>query len=262
MSTDDILRSDRGAIVVLTLNRPDVLNSFTRPMAKFFQDHLGACASDPAVRAVVLTGSGKGFCAGQDLNEFLTPESRSAGLGETVGRSYNPIISAIRSMEKPVICALNGVAAGAGANIALACDFVVAGEGASIVQSFTKIGLVPDSGGTFLLPRIVGLAKATELIMLAGKLSAPEAFACGLIYRVVPDAEVSTEALLLAKRLAAMPTKALGLAKRLLNSSWRNGLEEQLEMERVLQDEAGRTEDFQEGVAAFLEKRPPAYRGT
>jgi 2-(1,2-epoxy-1,2-dihydrophenyl)acetyl-CoA isomerase len=182
-------------------------------------------------------------------------------LAETVENSFNPIVRLIRAMEKPVVCALNGVAAGAGANIALACDFILAAESASLVQSFSRIGLVPDSGGTFFLPRMVGLARATELTMLGEKVSAAEAFRLGLIYRVVPDASLMKEATDLAGKLSVMPTRALGLTKRLLNRSITNTLSEQLDFERDVQEEAGQTEDFREGVAAFLGKRPPVYKG-
>ena len=261
MNHDPVLRSDSGAVALLTLNRPAVLNSFDRPMALRLQEHLAACASDPAVRAVLVTGAGAGFCAGQDLNEFLASSGDAAVLGATVEASYNPVIRAIRGLERPVVCALNGVAAGAGANLALACDFVLAAEGATLVQSFSRIGLVPDSGGSFFLPRLVGLARATELIMLGDKITAAEAARCGLIHRVVPDRELMARAQALALRLAAMPTVALGLAKRLLNQSLTNSLEEQLALERDLQTLAGKTADFREGVAAFLEKRRPSYRG-
>jgi 2-(1,2-epoxy-1,2-dihydrophenyl)acetyl-CoA isomerase len=260
--TNSVLYSLSGSIATLTLNRPDVLNSFNRDMALRLQELLKQCARDEAVRCVVMTAVGKGFSAGQDLNEFLASTKGTPKLAETVEKSFNPIVRAIREIEKPVVCALNGVAAGAGANIALACDFVVAAESATLIQSFSKIGLVPDSGGTFFLPRLAGLAKATELIMLGERLTAAEAFELGLIYKVVPELELHEQAMMLATRLADMPTRALGLSKRLLNASAVNSLSEQLELERDVQDQAGRTDDFKEGVDAFLGKRNPRYKGT
>lgn len=259
--TDSVLYGLSGSIATLTLNRPDVLNSFNREMALRLQDLLKQCATDDNVRCIVLTAVGKGFSAGQDLNEFMAATGGTPHLGETVEKSFNPMVRLIREIEKPVVCALNGVAAGAGANIALACDFVVAADTATLVQSFSRIGLVADSGGTFFLPRLVGLAKATELIMLGEKLTADEAFRLGLIYKVVPELSLPEEAMKLAVRLAELPTRALGLSKRLLNASAVNVLSDQLDLERDLQDEAGRTEDFKEGIAAFLEKRTPRYKG-
>ncbi|MFO7313467.1 2-(1,2-epoxy-1,2-dihydrophenyl)acetyl-CoA isomerase PaaG [Rhodothermus marinus] len=249
-------------VATLTLNRPDVLNSFHRPMADETIDALRRTADDPAVRAVVLTGAGRAFCAGQDLQAVLPREGEPApDLGEIVRAQYNPIIRLIRHTEKPFVAAVNGAAAGAGANIALACDFVVAAENATFIQAFSRIGLIPDSGGTFLLPRLVGLARATALMMLAEKLPAPEAHAMGLIYRVCPADRLMDEAMALARRLAAMPTRALGMIKRALNRSFTNDLDAQLELEAELQAEAGRTHDYQEGVAAFLEKRTPVFQG-
>ncbi len=252
---------DNG-VATLTLNRPDVLNSFHRPMADETIDALQRAADDPAVRAVVLTGAGRAFCAGQDLQAVLPREDEPApDLGKIVRAQYNPIIRLIRHTEKPFVAAVNGAAAGAGANIALACDFVVAAEDATFIQAFARIGLIPDSGGTFLLPRLVGLARATALMMLAEKLPAPEAHAMGLIYRVCPADRLMDEAMALARRLAAMPTRALGMIKRALNGTFTNDLDAQLELEATLQAEAGRTHDYQEGVAAFLEKRTPVFQG-
>ncbi len=259
--SEAILVSRSDAVAVLTLNRPDVLNSFDRPMALRLQELLRECATDAAVRAIVIGASGKGFCAGQDLNEFLASAGDVPHLAETVAKSYNPIVRLIRETEKPIVCALNGVAAGAGANIALACDLIVAAERAVLIQSFTRIGLVPDSGGSFFLPRLVGLARAAELIMLGEKLTAADALRLGLVTRVVPDSALAEEALALAHRLSRMPTRALGLAKRLLNASLTNTLPAQLDLERDLQDEAGRTDDFREGIAAFLAKRTPTFKG-
>jgi len=255
-----------GGVLTITLQRPDVLNSFHRPMARELQQALAAAAADPAVRAVVLTGAGRAFCAGQDLAEAVPPGAASGGeplpdVGEIVRDSYNPIVRAIRALEKPVVCAVNGVAAGAGANIALACDFVVAAESASFIQAFSKLGLVPDSGGTFLLPRLVGRARATALMMLGDRVKAEQALAWGMIHEVVPDAALHDVAHALAVRLAGMPTHALGLTKRLLDASAGNDLEAQLGLEEALQREAGRSADYVEGVRAFQEKRQARFVG-
>lgn len=249
-------------VATLTLNRPDVLNSFHQPMADETIDVLRQAANDPTIRAVVLTGAGRAFCAGQDLQAVLPREGEPApDLGAIVRAQYNPMVHLIRYTEKPFVAAVNGAAAGAGANIALACDFVVAAEHATFLQAFSRIGLIPDSGGTFLLPRLVGLARATALMMLAEKLSAPEAHAMGLIYQVCPADRLMDEAMALARRLAHMPTRALGMIKRALNHTFTNNLDAQLELEAALQAEAGRTHDYQEGVAAFLEKRTPTFQG-
>jgi len=259
--TSSVLYGLSGSIATLKLNRPDVLNSFNREMAIRLQNLLKQCSVDDNVRCVVLTAVGKGFSAGQDLNEFVAASKGTPQLAETVEKSFNPIVRLIREIEKPVVCALNGVAAGAGANIALACDFVVAADSATLIQSFSRIGLAVDSGGSFFLPRLAGLAKATELIMLGEKLTAEEALRFGLIYRVVPELSLQEQAMSLAARLAEMPTRALGLSKRLLNASAFHTLSEQLDLERETQEQAGRTEDFKEGVAAFLGKRNPRYKG-
>ncbi len=260
--TSSVLYALSGSVAMLTLNRPDVLNSFNREMALRLQGLLKQCAADNGVRCIVITAGGKGFSAGQDLNEFIGATDGTPHLGETVETSFNPIVRLIREIEKPVVCGLNGIAAGAGANIALACDFVVAADTAVLIQSFSRVGLVADSGGTFFLPRLAGLAKATELIMLGEKLSADDALRFGLVYKVVPERSFHETVLALATRLAELPTRALGLSKRLLNTSAANTLSNQLELERDLQEEAGRTEDFKEGVAAFLGKRSPQFRGS
>jgi 2-(1,2-epoxy-1,2-dihydrophenyl)acetyl-CoA isomerase len=246
-------------VLTLTLNRPTVFNSFNRAMALQLQAELDRCSSDDKIRVVVLTGEGKAFCAGQDLSEATAPEGPD--LQQIVAEHYNPIILKIRALEKPVIAAVNGVAAGAGANIALACDLVVAKESASFIQAFSKIGLIPDSGGTFILPRLVGLQKATALMMTGEKVMANEAEQMNMIYKVVADEDFNAAVAKLASQMAQMPTKGLGLTKRALNLSLNNSLENQLKIEEVLQTEAGQTHDFKEGVTAFLEKRNPEFKG-
>jgi 2-(1,2-epoxy-1,2-dihydrophenyl)acetyl-CoA isomerase len=261
MDYDFIRYSVDQGVAVITLSRPDVLNSFNRRMAQELQRALDAAGGDTSVRAVLLTGAGRGFCAGQDLGEATAGDLGAIDLGDIVKTSYTPIVLAIRELEKPVVCAVNGVAAGAGANLAFACDLVVAAEDASFVQSFSKIGLVPDTSGTFFLPRLVGPARATALMFLAEKVSASKALAWGMIYEVVPATVLLDTALALAKQLAAMPTRGLGLTKRALNQSFANDLRSQLALEEEMQRQAGRTADYQEGVRAFLEKRKPTYSG-
>lgn len=247
-------------IATLTLNRPEVFNSFNREMALLLQKELDACEQNPEVRAIVIIGSGKAFCAGQDLKEVTSPEL-NPGFKKILEEHYNPIVSKIRNIEKPIIAAVNGVAAGAGANIALACDIVIASEHASFIQAFSKIGLVPDSGGTFFLPRLIGFQKASALMMLGEKVSASEAEQLGMIYKVVSADDFHQEIEKTAMALANMPTKALGLTKRLLNMSMTNNLEDQLDIEGKLQIEAAQTEDYAEGVNAFVNKRRPVFRG-
>jgi 2-(1,2-epoxy-1,2-dihydrophenyl)acetyl-CoA isomerase len=248
-----------GAIGKITLNRPDVLNSFNRQMAMEVQNALDDCRESTHIRAVYITAEGRAFCAGQDLAEAIAPDGPA--MKTIVDEHYNPIIKRIREIEKPVICAVNGVAAGAGANIALACDIVLAGASASFIQAFSKIGLVPDSGGTFFLPRLVGLQRATAMMMLGEKIKAEQALQFGMIYKVCEDAKLQEEAMAVTKMLAAMPTRGLGLTKRALNSSLGNNLDQQLQLEGVLQAEAGKTHDYSEGVNAFLEKRQPVFKG-
>lgn len=242
----------------IILNRPETLNSFNGQMAKEMQNALDACLSDKNIRAVFLTGEGRAFCAGQDLQEAISPDVKIADI---VRGSYNPIILKIRSIEKPVVCAVNGVAAGAGANIAFACDITFAAESASFIQSFSNIGLIPDSAGTFFLPRLAGLQRAAAMTMLAEKVKARQAMEFGLIWKVVADDKLQEEALGAAKRLASMPTKGLGLTKRLFNQGFSNDLVEQLKLEEKLQQEAGNSYDHKEGVRAFLEKRKPVFEG-
>jgi len=252
--------TDQG-VTTITLSRPDVLNSFNRRMAQELQRALAKAGGDASVRAVLLTGSGRGFCAGQDLAEATAGEPGSLDLGDVVRTSYAPMVLAIRELEKPVVCAVNGVAAGAGANLALACDIVIAAEDASFIQSFNKIGLVPDTGGTFFLPRLVGHARATALMFLGDKVPATKALEWGMIHDVVPHTVLLDTALALARQLATMPTRAFALTKQALNASWTNDLESQVKVEEEMQRQAGRTADFIEGVRAFLEKRKPTYSG-
>ncbi len=248
-------------VLRLTLNRPDVLNSFTRELSHAVQQALRDAASDDIVRAVLLTGAGRGFCAGQDLAEAMPADGTVPDLGDFVRDSWNPVVSAIRHLEKPVVCAVNGVAAGAGANLAFACDIIFAATTATFVQSFTKIGVIPDSGGTFILPRLAGLHRAAVMTMLAEKMTAEQAQEIGLVYRVVAPESLVEIAFATAAHLATQPTRALGLIKRAFNRSLGVDLDAQLAFEEELQREAGRTADYAEGVRAFLEKRAPRFSG-
>ncbi|MGY8988184.1 MAG: enoyl-CoA hydratase-related protein [Flavobacteriales bacterium] len=243
----------------ITLNRPEKYHSFVREMALKLQNTLDKCNADKQVRAILITATGKAFCAGQDLGEATDPNGPD--LTQIVQEHYNPIIRKIRDIEKPVVVAVNGVAAGAGASIALCCDIVVATESASFIQAFSKIGLIPDSAGTFFLPRLIGMQKATALMMTAEAVSAKDAVNMGMIYKVFSDENFEDESWKLVSKLAKMPTKGLGLTKRLLNASYSNNLEQQLEMENQCQTIAGNTEDFKEGVQAFLEKRKANFKG-
>ncbi len=251
-----------SGVMSLTLNRPTVLNSFTRVMAREVQEALRHAAERGDVRAVLLTGAGRGFCAGQDLAEALPQgDGPMPDIGEFVRANYNPIIRALRTLEKPVICAVNGIAAGAGANLAFACDLTIAAEEASFVQSFAKLGLIPDTSGTFFVPRLVGPQRATGMFFLAEKMPAAKAKEWGLIWDVVPLAQLHQTALALALSLATQATRGFGLTKRALNASFGNTLDQQLEVEADAMHEAGRTADYEEGVRAFLEKRAPVYCG-
>jgi len=248
-----------NGVATILLNRPDKFNSFNREMAMALQDKIDACSQEKKVRSILLSGAGKAFCAGQDLGEAI--DDNGIELPQIVEEHYNPIIQKIRNIEKPVVCAVNGVAAGAGANIALCCDVVIASEKASFIQAFSKIGLVPDSAGTFFLPRLIGMQKASAFMMLADNISATEAERVGMIYKVFKDEDFEEGSKKIAQKLAAMPTKGLGLTKKLLNESYSNNLKEQLKREKELQNEAGQTYDYKEGVNAFLEKRKAVFKG-
>jgi len=243
----------------ITLDRPEKYHSFVREMALKLQETLDQCNDNSDVRAIMLTASGKAFCAGQDLAEAIDPSIPS--ISKIIQEHYNPIIKKIRTIGKPIVAAVNGVAAGAGASVALACDIVVATESASFVQAFSKIGLIPDSGGTFILPRLVGMQKATALMMTGEPVLAKDAENMGMIYKSYADDSFETESWKLVSKLAKMPTKGLGLTKRLLNASSSNDLENQLNMEDECQVMAAETADFKEGVQAFLEKRKPNFKG-
>lgn len=250
--------SIQDGIANLVMNRQNVLNSFNYPMAIEFQDALDSFDFNDEVRVIVISGQGRAFCAGQDLQASLNGDKT---IREIVSTQYNPIIIKIRSIEKPIIAAVNGVAAGAGANIALACDFVIAKETASFVQSFVNIGLVPDSAGSFFLPRLVGFARANEMLMLGDKVKASEAEQVGLIYKSIAENEFEEFVSNFAKKLAEKPTFAIGLTKRAMNYSLINSLYEQLDLEENLQEQASESYDFKEGVNAFLEKRKPIFKG-
>lgn len=260
MSNNSILSKIENNIGWITFNRPEVFNSFNREMALAFQAALDAAEKNEEVRAIVVTGSGKAFCAGQDLKEVTTPEL-NPGFRKILEEHYNPIITRIRNIKKPIIAAVNGVAAGAGANIALACDIVITSEKASFIQAFSKIGLIPDSAGTFFLPRLIGFQKASALMMLGDKVSAHEAERLGMVYKVFSLEEFGSEVEKLAMTLAKMPTKALGMTKELMNASMTNNLQSQLDMESSYQIEAAQSDDYNEGVAAFVEKRSPNFKG-
>ena len=254
-----IVVSLEDGVCTIVLNRPDVFNSFNQAMGKAFQEALDACAEDSAVRCVVITGNGRAFCAGQDLKEVTTPNAPD--LTDIVENTYNQSIRRIRGMEKPVIGAINGVAAGAGANIALACDLTIAKESVKFIQAFSKIGLIPDSGGTWMLPRLVGMQRATAMAFFGEPVLAAEAEAMGLIFKSVADEAFDAEVKLVAERLANMPTYGLGLTKKAFNLGLESDLTSHLTTERDLQMLASQSEDYAEGVRAFLEKRSPTFKG-
>jgi 2-(1,2-epoxy-1,2-dihydrophenyl)acetyl-CoA isomerase len=254
-----ILTETTNQVLKITLNRPDKFNSFNRQMAFALQEAIENAGANKDIRCVLLTGAGKAFCAGQDLSEAIDPDG--PGIRKIVEEHYNPIVKKIRELQKPVVCAVNGVAAGAGANIALACDVVIASENASFLQAFSKIGLVPDNGGTYFLPRIIGFGKASALMMLGDKIAASEAEKMGMIYKVVTDEMLQKESESIASTLSQMPTIGIGLTKKLLNQSLTNNLYEQLNAEAVEQVAAAQTADYKEGVNAFLEKRKAVFKG-
>jgi len=253
-----ILFEIKNHVAIITLNRPEKLNSFNREMALQLQKALDDCNSKE-VRAVYITGAGKGFCAGQDLAEVVQEDA--PGFDQILSEHYNPIVIRLRNLARPVVAAVNGVAAGAGANLALCCDIIVASESASFIQAFSKIGLIPDTAGTYFLPRLIGWQKATALMMLGDKVPAAEAENMGMIYKVFPDESFVADSFAIAETLAQMPTKALAFIKHALTESSENSLEDQLKMEDEYQQKAAATKDYGEGVLAFMEKRKPIFIG-
>lgn len=254
-----ILFEISNGVAFLRLNRPEKFNAFTREMILLLQERLDDCNTNKTIRCVYLTGAGKAFSAGQDLSEITGKDAPS--MTNILTDYYNPLVKRIRNMEKPVVCAVNGVAAGAGANIALCCDLVMAAQSASFIQAFSKIGLIPDSGGTFILPRLVGFQKASALMMMGDKITATEAERLGMLYKVFPDEVFGEETRKVAEILAAMPTRGLAYTKQALNASFNHSWDQQLQTEDRLQSAATETYDYREGVSAFLEKRPPSFRG-
>lgn len=254
-----ILFEIKNSIAFITLNRPEKFNSFNREMALALQERLDECGKNIAIRCVYITGAGKAFSAGQDLAEVV--DQQGPGMQRILGEHYNPIVTKIRELNKPVVAAVNGVAAGAGANIALCCDIVIAAKSVFFIQAFSKIGLIPDSGGTYLLPRLIGMQKASAFMMLGDKISAEEAERTGMIYKYFPDELFFIEAEKIATTLAELPTKGLAFTKQALNLSLEQNFEQQLKTEDIIQQKAANTNDFKEGVQAFLQKRKPKFKG-
>lgn len=262
MAYENIIFAIADGVARLTLNRPDRLNSFTVVMHGEVSEALSRIEADSSVRTLLLTGAGRGFCAGQDLSDrAVDPGSAPVDLGESVDRYYNPLIRRLVALPMPVVCAVNGVAAGAGANIALACDIVIAAKSAKFIQSFAKIGLVPDSGGSWVLPRLVGQARALGMALTAGPIKAETAAEWGLIWKVVDDDVLATTADALVQQFAVAPTAGLAATKKLIRESWLNSLDGELELQRDEMRRLGGTHDYQEGVSAFLAKREPAFLG-
>jgi len=262
MGYENIKFETEEGVATLTLNRPDKLNSFTQAMHMEVREALAQLRADKSVRVLVLTGAGRGFCAGQDLGDrAVAPGGAAVDLGESVEKFYAPLVLALRELPMPVICAVNGVAAGAGANLALACDIVLAAKSASFIEAFCKLGLIPDTGGTWHLPRLIGHARATGLAMLGEKLSAERAEQWGLIWKAVPDEELMNEAMAMARHFATAPTKGLAFTKRALQASYGNSLADQLKLEGEMMRELGYSHDYREGVDAFINKRAPNFKG-
>ena len=262
MTYESIQFTIANGIAVLTLDRPDRLNSFTKAMHGEVRDALDRLQADKTVRVLVLTGAGRGFCAGQDLNDrAVEPGAPGVDLGESVEKYYAPLVTTLRTLPMPVICAVNGVAAGAGANLALACDIVLAAKSASFIEAFCKLGLIPDTGGTWALPRLVGPARAMGMALLGERISAEQAENWGLIWRCVPDDALMLQARALAEHFASAPTKGLAFTKQAMQASWSNTLEQQLALEAGMMRELGYSHDYREGVSAFIEKRPARFKG-